>query len=378
MPHGERGEHPEGPIEPDKPVGEIRQDPYTMPTGFEWSNVNVQNDVERLELYNLLANNYVEDDDCLFRFDYSHEFLLWALTPPGFRADFLFGVRTTSNKKLVAFISGIPTRIQVHSREINVVEINFLCVHKKLRSKRLAPVLIKEITRRVNLTGVFQAVYTAGTVLPVPISSARYHHRSLNPKKLVRVGFSRIGQRMTMARMQKLYKLPDKPSNEKLRPMAKEDVSGVHKLLMNYLSKFKLKTLFTPEEVGHWLLPRDKVVNSYVIASDDDNEGQTTKVTDLISFYHLPSSILHHDDTLYAAYSFYNVATSLPLVELMRDALILARAEGADVFNALNLMDNDDFLQELKFGLGDGNLQYYIYNWACPEMPPDQVGIVLL
>lgn len=34
-----------------------------------------------------------------------------------------------------------------------MVEINFLCVHKKLRDKRLAPLLIKEITRRVNLTG---------------------------------------------------------------------------------------------------------------------------------------------------------------------------------------------------------------------------------
>ena len=30
------------------------------------------------------------------------------------------------------------------------------------RSKRLAPVLIKEITRRVNLTGRWQAAYTAG------------------------------------------------------------------------------------------------------------------------------------------------------------------------------------------------------------------------
>ena len=27
-----------------------------------------------------------------------------------------------------------------------MVEINFLCVHKKLRSKRVAPVLIKEAT----------------------------------------------------------------------------------------------------------------------------------------------------------------------------------------------------------------------------------------
>jgi hypothetical protein len=39
----------------------------------------------------------------------------------------------------------------------------------------------------------------------------------------------------------------------------------------------------------------------------------------------------------------------LLLVDLMRDCLILAKNEGADVFNALNLMDNDEFLKELKF-----------------------------
>lgn len=58
-------------------------------------------------------------------------------------------------------------------REKKMVEINFLCVHKKLRSKRVAPVLIREITRRVNLQGIFQAVYTAGVVLPKPVGTCR-------------------------------------------------------------------------------------------------------------------------------------------------------------------------------------------------------------
>jgi hypothetical protein len=44
----------------------------------------------------------------------------------------------------------------VQGSAVKMVEINFLCVHKKLRSKRLAPVLIKEITRRVNVNGIFQ------------------------------------------------------------------------------------------------------------------------------------------------------------------------------------------------------------------------------
>jgi glycylpeptide N-tetradecanoyltransferase len=373
MPHGERIEHPEGPIVPDKPVSEIRQEPYAMPGGFEWSNVDVNNDDQRLELYQLLANNYVEDHDALFRFDYSHEFLLWALTPPGFRAEFLFGVRSTSSHKLVAFVSGVPARVNVYEREIKVVEVNFLCIHKKLRSKRLAPVLIKEITRRVNLTGVFQAVYTAGAVLPVPVASARYYHRSLNPKKLINVGFSRLGNRMTMARMQKLYKLPDAPLTPGLRLMEEKDVDAVHQLLTQYLTRFKLSIFFSKEEVAHWLLPRAKVIDSFVVESQHDG-----LVTDFVSFYHLPSSILHHDDTLYAAYSFYNVATVTPFEDLMKDALILAKISGADVFNCLNLMENQPIMEPLRFGIGDGNLQYYIYNWACPEMTPDKVGIVLL
>lgn len=371
MPHGERNEHPEGPIVPDKPTDEIRQEPYAMPSGFEWSNVDILDSEQRLEVYNLLAGNYVEDDDALFRFDYSQEFLLWALTPPGFNADFLFGVRSSSTKKLVAFISGIPARLKVYEREVDIVEINFLCVHKKLRSKRLAPVLIKEVTRRVNLCGVFQAVYTAGAVLPVPVASARYFHRSLNPKKLVNIGFSRLGNRMTMARLQKLYKLPDEPQTPGLRPMEPKDVDGVHDLLNSYLTKFQLKLIFSKEEIAHWLLPRHQVIDCFVVETDG-------KITDMISFYHLPSSILHHDSTLYAGYSYYNVATTVSYVDLMKDALILAKNAGCDVFNALNLMDNQSMMEPLKFGMGDGNLQYYIYNWACPEMEPGKVGIVLL
>jgi glycylpeptide N-tetradecanoyltransferase len=72
------------------------------------------------------------------------------------------------------------------------------------------------------------------------------------------------------------------------------------------------------------------------------------------------------------------VATSVDLTELMRDSLIMAKKGGSDVFNALNLMDNERFLEELKFGKGDGNLQYYLYNWACPAMESKDIGIVLL
>jgi glycylpeptide N-tetradecanoyltransferase len=68
----------------------------------------------------------------------------------------------------------------------------------------------------------------------------------------------------------------------------------------------------------------------------------------------------------------------MDLEDLMKDALILAKNEGMDVFNALEQMKNMEVFDALKFGKGDGNLQYYLYNWCCPVMESKDVGIVLL
>lgn len=181
-----------GAIDPVKTIAEIKQEPYPLPEGFVWDTLELENADILKELYTLLNENYVEDDDAMFRFDYQPEFLRWALQPPRWRKEWHVGVRVAKSGRMIAFISAIPAEIQVYDKELKVVEINFLCVHKKLRSKRLAPVLIREITRRVNLTGIFQAVYTAGVVLPKPITTCRYWHRSLNPKKLIDVSGSTL------------------------------------------------------------------------------------------------------------------------------------------------------------------------------------------
>ena len=50
-----------------------------------------------------------------------------------------------------------------------------------------------------------------------------------------------------------------------------------------------------------------------------------------------------------------------------------------DVFNALDIMDNEMFLRELKFMPGDGYLHYYLYNWKLSKrLTPGDVGIILV
>lgn len=73
------------PIEADKKISEIRAEPYALPDGFKWETMKLDDPLVLTELYTLLNENYVEDDDAMFRFDYQPEFLKWALQPPGWR-----------------------------------------------------------------------------------------------------------------------------------------------------------------------------------------------------------------------------------------------------------------------------------------------------
>jgi glycylpeptide N-tetradecanoyltransferase len=357
---------------------QILKTPYPLPPTFEWSTIDMTSLSERQEVYKLLKENYVEDDDATFRFDYSTEFLEWALMPPNYSKEFHVGVRiaitNSTQKKLVGFISAIPQHIRMYEHELPMAEVNFLCVHKKLRSKRLAPVLIKEVTRRINLTNIGQAVYTAGIVLPRPISTNRYYHRVINPKKLIEIGFNNLRSNMTMTRTIKLYKLPNTLYHTTIRPMVETDVPIVHKLLTTYLKKFKVAPIFTEDEIRHWLLPRKDVIYSYVIIDSTDN------ITEFCSFYCLPSQVLNNSthSVLRAAYSFYNVATKNDWSNLMNDVLIMAQRNEFDVFNALDVMENNEFLNKLKFEMGNGKLHYYIYNWKCPDICPNDIGLVLL
>lgn len=59
---------------------------------------------------------------------------------PGYFKDWHVGVRAAGKEgkkgKLMGCITGIPMEANVHGRQrIPMAEINFLCVHKKLREK---------------------------------------------------------------------------------------------------------------------------------------------------------------------------------------------------------------------------------------------------
>lgn len=285
---GKDGELAEGAILPAQVCkASVKPEPEKLVDGFEWCLIDLDDKDDLQEFYDLLYNHYVEDTDGSFRFNYSPQFLKWALQPPGWKKEWHIGVRTKTGDdgkrgKLVASITGIPVTLQVRGKTIKASEINFLAIHRKLRNKRLAPVLIKEVTRRCYQNDIFQALYTAGTLLPTPVSTCRYFHRSLDWEHLFNTGFSHMPAGSTALRQKYRYRLESHPQVKGLRPMKPADVPAVKDLLVRYSERFHLRQEFTEEEIAHWICSSTSkgVVWSYVV----EEEG---RITDFISYYQL-------------------------------------------------------------------------------------------
>uniref|UniRef100_A0A8C6SR28 Glycylpeptide N-tetradecanoyltransferase n=1 Tax=Neogobius melanostomus TaxID=47308 RepID=A0A8C6SR28_9GOBI len=353
--------------------GGVRTEPYSLPQGFSWDTLDLANAAVLKELSTLLNENFTEDDDNTMRLDFSEEYLKWALQSPQWVPQWHCGVRVNSNKKLVGFIAAVPANVQVYDKEIKMVQVRLLCVHKKLRLKRMTPVLIRELTRRVNLQGTLQALYTAAVVLPTPLSICNYWHRPLNTRKLMEMNYPGLRQSMTVQRAVKLNKLPERTKTQGLRLMTKADVAAVHNLLQSNKSKFDLSINLSAQEVEHWILPRDGLIVSYVVESEDGG------LTDAFGFNNVISKLLNHPvhTELKEAHLLFSICTSTDPVDLMEDALVLAKFKGFDVFIALDTMWNQGCLEKLKFNLSSKSLNYYLYNWKCPVIKSDKVGFVL-
>ena len=327
--------------------------PLSLPSGFEWSDLAVQTaeSDDLSALHSLLRQHYVEDSALSARVDYSPASLLWALTSPNHSSRYHVAVRLSASKKLVGFICGTRQLVRIRSHVGVTLQISFLCVHSKLRRQRLAPVLIKEITRRISVHDtVKHAVYTASVLIHQPLSHCTYYHRPLNVPSLVQAGFiphpallstpqprTEVAKTAAYKRFVKRHALPAVGMGglPELAAMREEDVAAVHSLLTDYLAAFQLVPLYDQDEVRHWFLPRPGVVYSYVVY----DQG---KLAAFVSFNAVPR--LHHYSSstpipIRTANASYHVCRSSTITKaaVLKEVLSRAQGEGFDVYSALDM-----------------------------------------
>jgi glycylpeptide N-tetradecanoyltransferase len=87
------------------------------------------------EVYVLLRDHYVEDDDAKFRFDYSKALITWALLIPDYKVDWHVGVRRISDGVLMAFITGTPAHFRILKKYASYRIHPCVYVHARSRSR---------------------------------------------------------------------------------------------------------------------------------------------------------------------------------------------------------------------------------------------------
>ena len=348
--------------------------PLPLPSGFEWSVIDTSDPVQRKELFEFLRDNYATHAENDFRYAYPEEFLEWAFHSPGYIPEWIVSVRFGPKKKIVGFIAGTPITIHINDEIHKIAAVDFLSVHHRLRGRNLAPVLIKEIIRRLAVINVFEAIYTAAEGIAQPYTLATYYHRMINIEKLVEINFTQIDRGETLESMKQKYYVP-KINLPGFRKMEEKDVPEVTVKLNEYQKQFIVGTVFTEEEVRYMLLPKKGILESFVVEDETTHE-----ITAFFSLLLLPNSVLNntkYKEFLGADFYYYFVKPS----ELLNvaSAVIYAAAElGVDVITCMDIAENGKIISQLNFVQGDATQDHYIFNYAIDQFPPEKNGVSLL
>ncbi len=344
-----------------KEIKDIKKDSYKLPEDFYWYDFNIEDLPVIKKFLNLY---YIEDLDSIFRLQYSVDQLKWWLFPPDSKDATHLAIKYKNT--FVGTISAIPGNMKLFLNNYKMGIVNFLCVHGSMRNMRLAPVLIKELLRRGYLLDYYESIYSVSKAISFPICSSRCYFYPINIKKLVNHNFMEIKPRMTLTRTIKLYKLPNEPYYNFIM-LTDEYYESAYQLYQKYMDIYDMYQCITFKQFIHWFMPSN-FLYTYVLINDHK------EVTDIISFYSLPSKVIRTNYYINAVYSWYNIGSTLITSALIKDALILAKIKGFDTYKCMNIMENCNILRELKFMETDGTLHYFSYNLSMKHIQNDKMG----
>lgn len=123
-------------------VEKVSKDPINLPEGFVWKNIDINDDLSTDEVCIFMNQHYIEDDEGKVRMYYNREQVRYTVQSPGFIQELHFCVRNAKNNKIMALIFGTPKRLIIQGETVKIAEINFLAIHKNLRGKKMAQVMI--------------------------------------------------------------------------------------------------------------------------------------------------------------------------------------------------------------------------------------------
>jgi glycylpeptide N-tetradecanoyltransferase len=296
-----------------------------------------------------LSENYVEDDNNRFRYNYSNDFIYWYLST---YTTINIGIK--QDNELIGFICGRVNDLMLNATIIKAAEINFLCIKKTVRNNKLCPLLIKEITKRFNEIGIYEAIYTNETLYKNPLTKkTEYYVRFLDIKTSVDIGY--IISKATINEIENKLMLPKlKTGSKRLVKLDNHNyIDKCFELYNKYFNKFKCYEVFTKDLFIKTFI--NEHINTFVLIENEN-------VLDFISYYTIDVNVLQKNIICKDAYIYYYTNTNNSYHKML---LMLLHTISSSIisFICLDIMDNDkDTLESLGFINKSTNFNYYLFN----------------
>lgn len=318
--------------------------PIPLPEGFSWTEVS-----QIPTIVAFLDEFYVEDITSTYRLTYSRGFFEFLFASPAHKPEYSLGLRC--GETLVGYVLAREHTMSLRGDQHGIVSVNFLCLAKEHRNRQLAPLMIKEIRRRANMNGVFQAIFTAEKDYGFGILTAGYYHYPLNGAPLVSGG---IIDEIDDAR-----RIPECRIGTRLIT----DCSVIRDLYDKMCKKFLIHEVFEEANFQQTFGGKKDVLHTIY----------NPETSEFASFYIVFTNCIAHNVIIKRAYLYYWHGS----IEIVKDAISVAHSLGVDMFDLLDVADNSLLVSELPFAEGTGSLKYHVFNIKEEAISKDVLNFIL-
>ena len=351
--------------------------PINLPATMKWENINLNDDELMNKVSEFLNKNYVSDPKNKIISVYTINFLRWVIGENGC----ILAIISIEKNEICGVISASCKNVTVFDKTDKFASVNFLCADPKYRTRKIANILIDEMTRHLLHKGYNQACFTTDRYVPTPRTTIRYYHRPLNYKKLHETKYMILNEEIEKTH-EKL--LVTKPLSDEFVKLNETHLKSVYDLYNKFMVKYNICCKYTEDELKEQLL--NKFVTSYVIIKNDI-------VVDFVSYYKLSYNITDSSEQISAGHLYLYSANNVDNYKIMDEVLKIATQENLDVFivNDTNNMaeiiatktvkvgemsdsESYGYSYQFKFLKSCKKLHFNFYNWKCPEVKPNQIS----
>ena len=322
-----------GEVGPIEPLPEhVRQEPYSLPQGFHWVSLSSRDaeEIEQFAIKHCFQNTHRSKV-------YYHMYY------PNTKMKWQFAIRTTNNK-LVGVVVASCVHICIGKTSVSCL-YPAIAYHEKYQKNRIFYILNKELMRRANLYDINQFVIFNNEFIKPITTITQWKYQFRNPSA---------------------PQLPGSPRTPGWRRMTSKDVPSALALINKWSSQFEIRQVFTSEEeCSYYLLNLCPAILSYKMTRLFTYvvQNKSNNITDLVRY------ILHFDEQGFlSASSTVVISTQSPAKQLIMDALVCARKDGAECMIMYQHGIASDILTSLSFQQVK-ETTCHIYNYNHCEIP---------